>query len=281
MNVPIRAAADLRLLRAAVFSAVCVALSASGHVVASGSTISLWSLAAGWAGIAGVAGLLAGRERSLPGIALTLLAGEIGLHLLFCLGQNPARTAPSVDRSASVVAMAERLLCNPQAAHLTPLAAARILRLARIDPSGALSAPHGPAGMTGMTGMPGMTGMAGHGGLTAMLGSMCTPPMLAAHVAAAVLTGWVLRRCEVALWRAVRLPAVAARHVKRLTLLWWLSDLLAAVRRRPLVTGLLERVLALLTAHRGTEEGGTRRFRSAMLRTCAARRGPPALAPMA
>ncbi|MBU3867141.1 hypothetical protein KN815_24705 [Streptomyces sp. 4503] len=35
---------------------------------------------------------LAGRERSLPGIALALLAGRFGLHLIFSLGQGS--TAP-------------------------------------------------------------------------------------------------------------------------------------------------------------------------------------------
>ncbi|ARP73409.1 hypothetical protein LK07_30550 [Streptomyces pluripotens] len=275
MNVPMRAAADLRLLRAAVFSAVCVALSASGHALASGSEVPLWSLAAGWVGIAGVAGALAGRERSLPGIALTLLTGEIGLHLLFCLGQNSMTMAPSVKRSASVVTVAERLLCGPRAAHLTPLDATRILQQARLDVSGSVSALHGAPGM------PGMARMTGHGGLTAMLGSMFTPSMLAAHVAAALLTGWVLRRCEIAVWQAVRLPAVALAHLLRLMLLWRLSGLLATVRCQVPMTGLLERILAALGAHRRADNGSALRLRSAVLRTCAARRGPPALASVA
>ncbi|MEU3145253.1 MULTISPECIES: hypothetical protein [unclassified Streptomyces] len=56
MNIPVRAAAGLRPLRAAVFSAVCVTLSAAGHVLVPGSGIPVWTLAAGWAGLLCVVG---------------------------------------------------------------------------------------------------------------------------------------------------------------------------------------------------------------------------------
>ncbi|MFG2585090.1 hypothetical protein [Streptomyces malaysiensis] len=142
MNAPVRAAADLRLLRASVFSAVCVALSAGGHVLASGTGVALWSLAAGWAAVLCLVGPLAGRDRSLPGIALALLAGQFGLHLIFSLGQGS--TAPALaNRSNHVVALAERFLCGGHAAHLTPDSAARILRQAHIDPDRALPVTHG------------------------------------------------------------------------------------------------------------------------------------------
>ncbi len=261
-----------------MFSAVCVALSACGHALASGVSVPLWSLLAGWAGVVCVVGPLAGRERSLPGIVLTLLVGEFGLHVLFCSGQTSVAPAPT-DRSASVVAMAERLLCNPQAAHLTPREAVRILRLSGMDPSGALSTVHSPPSMPGMPNMPGMAEMVGHGGVTMMLGSMFTPSMIAVHVIAAVVTGWVLRRCEIALWQAVRLPAVAAEHLARLDQVWRLSGLLDAVRGQVLMTGLLDRLLAVLAAHRRREDAaGVRSLRFIVLRTCAARRGPPAAA---
>ncbi|MFF7984077.1 hypothetical protein ACFZDK_34020 [Streptomyces sp. NPDC007901] len=263
MNVPVRAAADLRLLRAAVFSAVCVALSASGHALVSGAAIPIWSLAAGWAGVVCVVGPLAGRERSLPGIALSLLAGETGLHLVFSLGQGSMAPAPA-DRSAQVVALAQRFLCGAGSAQLTPESAARILRQARIDPA---HAAHGAPAMAGMT---------GHGGHAMMLGSMLTPPMLAAHVAAVVATGWVLRRGEIALWQAVRLPAVAAGQVARLVLLWMLCGLLVAAASVLVpLSALLRRMRRALAARRA--RGNTRRLLTCLLSSCVVRRGPPAV----
>lgn len=263
MNVPIRAATDLRLLRAAVLSAVCVTLSVIGHVLASGTGIPLWTWAAGWAMVLSLVVPLAGRERSLPGIAVTLLAGQAGLHLLFSLGQGSATPAPA-DRSGRVVALAERLLCGGPTAHLTPHSAARILRQARIDPAKALGTVHGGTGMAGM---------AGHGTHAMALSSMLTPSMLAAHLAATLAAGWLLRRGEVALWQAVRLPAVAAAHLARLAWLVRLSGLPAAVRL-PVLVAVLERLRTALVPYR-TEESGAKRLRSAVLCTCVIRRGPP------
>jgi hypothetical protein len=99
MAAQVRADAGMRLLRAAVFSAVCVALSAVGHTMASGAGIPLWALLVGWAAICCLATPLAGRECSMPGITATLLCGQVALHLGFCLAQGraPAAAAPSAD----------------------------------------------------------------------------------------------------------------------------------------------------------------------------------------
>ncbi|WP_316745415.1 hypothetical protein [Streptomyces sp. MK7] len=267
MNVQVRAAADLRMLRAAVFSAVCVALPAGGHMLASGTGVRLWSLAAGWAAVLCLVGPLAGRERSLSGIVLALLVAEFGLHLLFSLGQGSTTSVPA-DRSSRVGALAERFLCGADAAHLTPDSAARILRQAHIDPGRALPVVHGT---------PGTAGMAGHGGHAMMLSSMFTAPMLAAHLAAAVVTGWVLRRCEVALWRVIRLQMPAADQLARLALLWWLSGLLTMTRVLVRVVALLEQLLRALLPRR-TEDDGAQQPQCTVLWTCVVRRGPPAVA---
>ncbi|MFR9796393.1 hypothetical protein ACL02U_10885 [Streptomyces sp. MS06] len=264
MNVPVRAAADLRLLRATVFSAVCVALSAAGHVLASGTWVPLWSLVAGWAAVLGAVGPLAGRERSLPGIALTLLAGELGLHLLFCAGQlsaMPGHSLPALPGHVGggpnhVVALAERLLCGGQAAHLTESQAARIVQQAHLGPgTGAVSGP----GAHMMT-----------------MASMFSLPMLAAHLAAAVVTGVLLRRCEIALWRVVRLPALVADQLVRLALLARATGLLTAVRRGS-VAALLDRLLRAFAPYRA-QDGPSRRARSLVVWSAVARRGPPATA---
>ncbi|MDG4864185.1 hypothetical protein P8605_39195, partial [Streptomyces sp. T-3] len=83
-----RAGEDLRLLRAAVFAAVCVVLSAGGHALASCAAVPLWTLAAGFVAVLAVAAPLAGRARSMPGIAGGLAIGQLGLHVLFGLGQH-------------------------------------------------------------------------------------------------------------------------------------------------------------------------------------------------
>ncbi|MGB8941208.1 MAG: hypothetical protein WCD21_13380, partial [Streptomyces sp.] len=78
-----RTGVDLRLLRAAVFAVLCVVLSAGGHVLASCAAVPLWTLGVGFLAVFALAAPLAGRERSLPGIAALLAAGQVGLHALF------------------------------------------------------------------------------------------------------------------------------------------------------------------------------------------------------
>ncbi|MFG2084743.1 MULTISPECIES: hypothetical protein [unclassified Spirillospora] len=86
----IRADAGLRLLRSAAFSAVCVAVSASGHALVSGAGLPWGPLAAGWVVTLFLVTPLAGRERSRTGITATLLCGQTVLHVLFSLGQAHA-----------------------------------------------------------------------------------------------------------------------------------------------------------------------------------------------
>ena len=57
-----------RMLRAAVFSAVCVVLAAAGHALASCAAVPLWTLGAGFLGVLVCVAPLAGRTRSLAGI---------------------------------------------------------------------------------------------------------------------------------------------------------------------------------------------------------------------
>lgn len=271
MIVPVRAGADMRLLRAAVFSAVCVALSAAGHAWASGSWIPLWALAAGWGAVMCAAVPLAGRERSLPRIAAALLGGELGLHLLFSAGQwcgSPAAGAPAVSsrgvNSGAVMALAERLLCKDHLPGLTPQVAARIVRQAGIDPSSAAAyvTPAAPR-------MPSHD-MAQH--MAMSLAGICSPAMLAGHVAAAVVLGWVLRCGESALWRMVRLSAQTAAQIAALLPL---TAALAAIRALALLTGVLEGRLSAVRTPRA--EDGTGRPESVRLQHSVVRRGPPAV----
>ncbi|MEV0373106.1 hypothetical protein AB0I10_25335 [Streptomyces sp. NPDC050636] len=224
MNAPpattARAAADLRLLRAAVFTAVCVALSAAGHMAASYATVPLWTLGVACAVVFAVAAPLAGRERSLPGIAAGLAVGQLALHSLFAMGQQPLAAGSGGVNGLSdqaAIAMARQVTCGLGAGRLDGDAARRILG------SGGFQTTHHMAG--GAVGDPTMA--------NCLAPSL---PMLLCHLLAALAVGWLLRRGEAALWRLVRLSAPAAREVAAEALVGALRGALSLVRA--LLTGL-------------------------------------------
>ncbi|NEC47108.1 hypothetical protein G3I18_00680, partial [Actinospica acidiphila] len=99
-----RAGRGLRILRAAVFAAVCVVLAGAGHSLASCDAVPLWTLGAGFLAAVAVAVPLAGRTRPLPVITALLAGGQTALHTLFGLGQHGAGAS-----DASLVAQAARL----------------------------------------------------------------------------------------------------------------------------------------------------------------------------
>jgi hypothetical protein len=194
---------DLRILRAAVFAAVCVVLAAGGHILASCATVPLWTLGVGFLGAVLVAAPLAGRVRSLPGIAALLAAGQTVLHMLFGLGQQTAASGAMPMSSmtstsdASLVERAARLVCGTTAAAISPAQARRILADARLFPDTAqgmdMSSMHHSAGALSTAGSP-----------ASLLPSL---PMLIGHVLAAIAAGWLLRRGDLALLRLVELSA--------------------------------------------------------------------------
>ncbi|MGC9498131.1 hypothetical protein [Streptomyces sp. WG7] len=206
-----RSGNDLRILRAAVFAAVCVVLAAAGHTLASCATVPLWSLGAGFLGAVVVAAPLAGRERSLPGIAVLLTVGQTALHALFGLGQHGASTVPASGTAvtsaggsgplsdASLIQQAARLVCGTTAAAISPAEAQRILTDARIAPDVQAGAAHHPA-----------DALTAAGSSASLLPSL---PMLLGHVLAALAAGWLLRSGDLALARLVELSAHSAHSV--------------------------------------------------------------------
>ena len=198
-----RSGNDLRILRAAVFAAVCVVLAAGGHTLASCATVPLWTLGAGFLGVALVAVPLAGRVRSLTGIAALLAAGQTVLHTLFGLGQQTASSGAMSMSSmtsttdASLVERAARLVCGTTAAAISPAHARRLLADARISPDTAMrmdmSSMHHPA-----------DALSGAASPASLLPSL---PMLLGHVLAAIAAGWLLRRGDLALLRLMELSA--------------------------------------------------------------------------
>jgi len=194
------------MLRAAVFAAVCVVLAAAGHTLASCASVPLWTLGAGFLGSLLLVAPLAGRARSLPGIAALLALGQTALHALFGLGQHGAMAmggmpagqsgpAGSALTDAALVEQATRLLCGANPAALTPGHAFHLLLAARlIDRSGR------PVG--GMAPLP-----APHEATGALAGLLPSLPMLLGHVLAAVSVGWLLRRGDLAVGRLLELSA--------------------------------------------------------------------------
>ncbi|MGW1148902.1 hypothetical protein ACWD6I_28635 [Streptomyces sp. NPDC002454] len=180
-----RGGRDLRLLRAAVFAAVCVVLSAAGHVLASYEAVPPWTVAAGFLGAFAVALPLAGRPRSLAGIAALLAVGQLVLHAVFGLGQHGG--AATAAGEASLIAQAAQLVCGAGASAIGPEQAQHLLAV-----SGALpgTAHHQEAAEVG-----------------GLAGLVPTLPMLLGHALAAAAAGWLLRRGDLALVRLVRLSA--------------------------------------------------------------------------
>ncbi|MET3982383.1 hypothetical protein [Streptomyces sp. PvR034] len=201
-----RAGAGLRTLRAAVFTAVCVVLSAVGHALASCATVPWWTLCAGFLAVFTVASLLAGRRRTLPGLAGALAVGQLGLHTLFGLGQHGAATASTasaaVDASAraasdtSLAALAARLICGGNSVPLSPADARQVLETAGLNPAALAVPAHEAHAHMAQT-------------VTAPSTGLLSLPMLLGHLVAALVAGWLLSRGDAALFRLVELSRLA------------------------------------------------------------------------
>ncbi|MFC4501182.1 MULTISPECIES: hypothetical protein [Streptomyces] len=270
---------DVRLLRAAVFAAVCVVLAAAGHALASCATVPLWTLTVGFLGVLAAVVPLAGRERSLPGIAALLAVGQTVLHTLFGVGQLAHSGTTTVASSAAasdatLVARAARLVCGATAAPISPARARSMLIEARL-----YTGDHGTGSQTdpmaGMSGMGGMGGAMHHpaDALSTAAGSsmslLPSLPMLLAHVLAALATGWLLRRGDAALRRLIQL---SAHGIAEGALVRSLRGALALVRA----------LLGGLPATPGTEPHAARtafrappKPRTSALQHTVIRRGPP------
>ncbi|USQ89296.1 hypothetical protein NFX46_39520 [Streptomyces phaeoluteigriseus] len=277
-----RSGGALRLLRAAVFAAVCVVLAGAGHTLAACAAVPLWTLGAGFLGVLAVVVPLAGRERSLPAIAALLAVGQAVLHTLFGLGQHASSTVASstvastttAASDAALVERAARLVCGAAAAALSPAQAQKILVEARLHPVAADAGTGTGTGAGAGTGTGSMhhsaDALAGTAGSSMSL--LPSLPMLLGHVLAAVAAGWLLRRGDSAL---LRLMALSAHGVAETACARSLRGALALVR-------------ALLSGLPALPDAGPRVPRTALLPSprppadalqhTVIRRGPPAAA---
>ncbi|MDQ0843831.1 MULTISPECIES: hypothetical protein [unclassified Streptomyces] len=200
-----RAGAGLRLLRAAVFTAVCVVLSGTGHVLAACRAVPLWTLALGLLGVFVVVLPFTGRERSLPAIAGVLTAGQLALHTLFATGQGHLRLAPTADDA--LIRLAAKLVCGAGASAMSPAEARRIVTMAGIDPAAHTAHTHTAQAVAAPELLPSL-------------------PMVLGHLLAAVATGLLMRRGDAALSRLIRLSAESAHEIVQSA---WLRPLRAAL----------------------------------------------------
>ncbi|MCP3818043.1 hypothetical protein NLX86_07905 [Streptomyces sp. A3M-1-3] len=264
------AGAGLRLLRAAVFTAVLVVLSAGGHALASCATVPWWALGAGFLAVFAGTAPLAGQARSLPAISGALAGGQLVLHALFGLGQHAAPAGRPVSPDTSVAALAAKLLCGGNAVPLSPAEARQVLTAAGLDPAAGQAAGHAAHQHTGAAASLADAAQPATGLLPSL-------PMLLGHLLAALATGWLLSRGDAALTRLLRLSAHGVGEFAAGALVRALRAALSLVR-------------ALRTGLPGAPVRGSRAPRTplaaplhaggAALQHTVTRRGPPAPAPV-
>jgi hypothetical protein len=168
-----RVGRSLRGARAAVFAAACVGVSAAGHVWMSGAAIPAWTLLVALLAVYACAYAIAGRRRGFASIAALMLAGELGLHTLFDLGQrasgamtSPMSSMPGMPNMPEMPSMPRIVMSHP------------------VPASAWLCGGGTPAAGSSRL----MTWMSAHGSLG----------MIAVHAAAGLLCAWWLWRGEAA-----------------------------------------------------------------------------------
>lgn len=168
--------APLRTLRAAVFTALCVTLSAASHVLLSGVPLPLGTVAAVCAAVFALSYALAGRERGLGAIAALLVPLELAADTVFTTGQHTCYGTAGGPVTGPLRSVGVHLLCG----------------------GGDLGTP-----LARVAGQP--------GGAPAAGGAPALPwLLLAAHVAVGLAAAVWLRRGETALGRLLVAAAGAA-----------------------------------------------------------------------
>ncbi|MEV7353455.1 hypothetical protein [Kitasatospora sp. NPDC091276] len=145
----------IRLLRAVVFAALCVALAAAAHVAMAGAGVSPPVLAGAFGAVLGLTWLLAGKRRGLGAISAWMVAAQSALHLLFEQAAALGRGGGGLGRLATTD-WASLLLCNPERipGGLSPV---ELARMAGLDPD----VPPAANGLHAMAGMHHGTAAAG------------------------------------------------------------------------------------------------------------------------
>ncbi|GAA1919958.1 hypothetical protein GCM10009716_30770 [Streptomyces sodiiphilus] len=101
----------LRTARAAVFTALCVALSAGAHVLLSGTPLPVPTVAAVTLAVFALAFLLAGRERGFGRIAALLVPLQVAADTVFTTGQATCYGAAAPEGGSPLRMAGIDLLC--------------------------------------------------------------------------------------------------------------------------------------------------------------------------
>lgn len=180
-----------RTVRAAMFAALCVLLTAFGHALMSGTPVPWWALGCGFAATGATAWALAGRERGFASVVAVAVGAQAVLHELFSWAQAVAGPA-----------------APPMDARTTGMPRGHMGSMGHMDPmnpmghAASLGHAHSMGGMESMGPMDSMDSM-GHGMAGMPLG-MSSTGMLAAHLLAALLCGLWLAYGERAAFRILR-----------------------------------------------------------------------------
>ncbi|MCC3654621.1 hypothetical protein LIX60_24775 [Streptomyces sp. S07_1.15] len=131
--------AQLRTLRAALFTALCLTLSTAAHVALSAAPLPVGPVAAVAAGVFLIAYALAGRERGLWSIAALLVPLELAADTVFTTGQHTCYGESGGPVAGPLRSLGVDLLCGGGTLG-TPLA-----RMTAPGDAAALPVPGGPA----------------------------------------------------------------------------------------------------------------------------------------
>ncbi|MFI9200823.1 hypothetical protein [Streptomyces sp. NPDC053048] len=120
-------AARLRALRAALFSALCVLLSAASHVLLSGRALPVPAVAGAGAAVFALAYALAGRERGYRHIAALLVPLELAAGALFAAGQETCYGRSGHPTPGALTWLCQGSMGTPLARYAAPEAAPWLL----------------------------------------------------------------------------------------------------------------------------------------------------------
>ncbi|MEV6021805.1 hypothetical protein [Streptomyces sp. NPDC052036] len=190
-----------RTVRAAVFAACCVLLTALGHIMMSGTAVPWWAMTAGAVATGGMAWRLADRERGPLLVASTAVATQAVLHSSFSLAQAVAHPVPSGGRSLAQQWLTYLLCASPSGAG----------SMDEMNSMGHdMAAVHSMSSMGSMPPMGSMDHMASAapaGAVAHDMATMSSTGMLLAHLLAALLCALWLAYGERAAFRILRAVA--------------------------------------------------------------------------
>ncbi|MGP9022395.1 hypothetical protein ACT1U9_28830 [Streptomyces sp. BR1] len=165
-----------RTVRAAMFAALCVLLTAFGHALMSGAPVPWWALGCATVATGGTAWCLAGRERGFGQVVAVAVVAQAVLHELFSVAQEAA--GPSMASMSMPMGHPGMPMNMP------------------MDMS--------PGHMSSMGHMDSMGHMGHMGSMGHDMAGMSSTGMFAAHLLAALLCGLWLAYGERAAFRILR-----------------------------------------------------------------------------